>query len=470
MSNLLYGMHDREGRAIPPAGGWCLDTVKLAEKPTGTDYAALRPDINWIGRLNWGYGTTGTIPRPDKYQEMASAAAAYVAGSRGCNLWIIGNEPNHENERPDHVYITPHDYARCFTICRNAIKNVNVNNQVVVAACAPYHANPTNWLYYYEEMLHHIEAMGGADGLSVHAYTRSSKPEDIYSEATMGPPLEGQFSGFYCFIDALETVPASMLNLPAYLTEFNELLDHGWDNANTGVVQAAYEAIHDWNEANKPAIHCLVLYRFPNYDKWYIDGKTGVLDDFWIAAEKGYPSPTNKPQPMPPLPPLPNPIPPASDMQLIWPVDTKYPVTQWFASTQIDYSKYGGRAHNGIDIGTPLGTEVKSVADGEVMMVGTDPAYGHYIRIHHAKHNFHSMYCHLSSQRPNIGSQVLRGQPIGLSGDTGNVTGPHLHLMFRAGSKNHYYDLHDGYDKGAFNPLIAYSLYNKEDPNTMLRK
>jgi hypothetical protein len=41
-------------------------------------------------------------------------------------------------------------------------------------------------------------------------------------------------------------------------------------------------------------IHCLTLYRFPRHDKWYIDGKQGVLDDFAAAIEHGYTVPTEE--------------------------------------------------------------------------------------------------------------------------------------------------------------------------------
>ena len=137
----LYGMHDREGAHIVPAGGWCLDTVELSKHPTAPNYAALRGDINWIVRLNWGYGSTGTIPLPDDYPKMAAACAEYVAKSQGATWFIIGNEPNHEQERPNGVYITPEQYARCFILCRDAIKQARSSAKVIPAPCAPYQNN-----------------------------------------------------------------------------------------------------------------------------------------------------------------------------------------------------------------------------------------------------------------------------------------------------------------------------------------
>lgn len=291
-SALLYGIHDRQGAHIVPPGGWVVDTIALSENPQPTDYTALRADVNWIVRLNWGYGLTGTIPLPHQHDLMAQAAVAYVAGSKGADRFIVGNEPNHEQERPNGIYITSEHYAECFLRVRDAIKHVKPSTQVIPAPCAPYHANPVNWLDYWREMLNIIVQKGGCDGIAVHAYTRTSNLDDLTSGATMGPPLDGQHSGFYTFIDALTRVPESLRHLPAYITEFNELLPDGWHNANTGIVQRAYELVHKWNRQNgEQQIHCLVLYRWPRFDRWHIEGKQGVIDDFQQAVGRGYSSP-----------------------------------------------------------------------------------------------------------------------------------------------------------------------------------
>jgi len=296
MKSLLYGLHDIQAAPHVPPGGWCVDTVALSENPAPTDYTALRADVNWIVRLSWGYGSTGTIPMPSGYQDFANACANYVAKSQGANIWIIGNEANHQNERPHGTYITPAMYAECFAKCRNAIKRGNPNARVVPAPCAPYHASPVSWLDYWRDMLGYIAANGGCDGIAVHAYTRSSNPADIASSAKMGPPLEKTYSGFRTYEDALDAVPMALGNLPVYITEFNELLDGGWDDRNTGVVQAAYENVNEWNSRSdredRLPIQCLVLYRWPKFDRWYIDGKNGVIDDFRAAVERGYLSPT----------------------------------------------------------------------------------------------------------------------------------------------------------------------------------
>lgn len=290
---LLYGLHDRQAAPHVPNDGWCVDTIALSENPAPFDYD---PRINWIIRANWGYGSTGTIPLPNQFDEYAAACASYVARSANAKIVIIGNEINHEQERPNGVYITPAQYVRCFVLARDATKRANPATQVIPAPCAPYHANPVNWLDYWREMLELIAANGGCDGLALHTYTRSSDPKDITSGATMGPPLEDQYSGFRVFEDALDVVPSAFLSLPVYITEFNELLDGGWHDANTGVVQTAYEYINFWNnqEVDDFPVMCLVLYRWPKFDKWHIEGKQGVIEDFRQAVGKGYTSPMAK--------------------------------------------------------------------------------------------------------------------------------------------------------------------------------
>lgn len=61
---------------------------------------------------------------------------------------------------------------------------------------------------------------------------------------------------------------------------------------------------------------------------------------------------------------------------------------------------------------------------------GDGPAYGNAIVIRHAN-NTYSQYAHLSRIQVKIGQKVAMGARIGLSGNTGNSTGPHLHFEIR---------------------------------------
>ncbi|MFC0179656.1 murein DD-endopeptidase MepM [Thorsellia kenyensis] len=82
--------------------------------------------------------------------------------------------------------------------------------------------------------------------------------------------------------------------------------------------------------------------------------------------------------------------------------------------------------HNGVDYAMPIGTPILAVGDGVVTHAKREGAAGNYIAI---KHNgqYTTRYMHLKSLHVKPGQKVKRGQKIGLSGNTGRSTGPHLH-------------------------------------------
>lgn len=100
----------------------------------------------------------------------------------------------------------------------------------------------------------------------------------------------------------------------------------------------------------------------------------------------------------------------------------------------------GHGSHTGVDIRVPEGTPVRSIANGIVTDVRNDPyGFGLLIVIRHphmpdpARPSrttvLHSGYAHLSAQSVRVGDVVTKGQQIGLSGQTGFATGPHLHFQ-----------------------------------------
>ncbi|MEV7341215.1 LysM peptidoglycan-binding domain-containing M23 family metallopeptidase [Streptomyces sp. NPDC093544] len=93
-------------------------------------------------------------------------------------------------------------------------------------------------------------------------------------------------------------------------------------------------------------------------------------------------------------------------------------------------SMWSSGYHTGVDFVVPTGTTVKSVAAGTVVSAGWGGAYGNQVVIQHADGQY-SQYAHLSSLSVSAGQTVTEGQQIGLSGATGNVTGPHLHFEIR---------------------------------------
>ncbi|MFG2585252.1 M23 family metallopeptidase [Streptomyces malaysiensis] len=91
--------------------------------------------------------------------------------------------------------------------------------------------------------------------------------------------------------------------------------------------------------------------------------------------------------------------------------------------------------HSGQDFVVPSGTPVHAAHDGVVVKAGPNgggdgPAYGNAIVIKHDNATY-SQYAHLSRIDVRIGQTVREGQQIGLSGSTGNSTGPHLHFEIR---------------------------------------
>ncbi|WP_051821553.1 peptidoglycan DD-metalloendopeptidase family protein [Streptomyces sp. NRRL F-5065] len=88
--------------------------------------------------------------------------------------------------------------------------------------------------------------------------------------------------------------------------------------------------------------------------------------------------------------------------------------------------------HTGVDFTVPVGTTVRAAGPGTVVKAGVGVSYGNEIVIRHDD-GVYSQYAHLSSISVSEGQKVKGGQKVGLSGATGNVTGPHLHFEIRTG-------------------------------------
>ncbi len=88
--------------------------------------------------------------------------------------------------------------------------------------------------------------------------------------------------------------------------------------------------------------------------------------------------------------------------------------------------------HNGVDLQADYET-VFAMFPGEVISVGEDGRSGKYVTIQTAGYTI--SYCHLSASWVAQGSYINAGAPIGLSGNTGLSTGPHLHLTTKKDGK-----------------------------------
>ncbi|MFI7384062.1 M23 family metallopeptidase [Streptomyces sp. NPDC049813] len=108
------------------------------------------------------------------------------------------------------------------------------------------------------------------------------------------------------------------------------------------------------------------------------------------------------------------------------PISGSYVSTGYQASSGL----WSSGSHTGIDFHAASGTSVHAVGAGTVVEAGWGGAYGNNIVIK-MNDGTYTQYGHLSSIGVSVGQAVTPGQQIGLSGATGNVTGPHLHFEAR---------------------------------------
>ncbi|RME49611.1 MAG: hypothetical protein D6791_00365, partial [Chloroflexi bacterium] len=319
-SEYIYGLHDPGGEYImleEGVPGWVLVTEGIGSDPNnhnGRDYRYLSDKgLGVMVRINAGYGGVGTIPYERFYGDFAKRCANFVRNSFGAHIWIIGNEMNYPIEWPGADWdwnadpprpkslsttgepITPDRYVKCYKLVREAIRSLpgHENDQVITGAIAPWNAlttypgNPNgDWIQYFRDML---EMLGPdqCDGIALHTYTHGPEVYKIDSEEKLGPPFSQYHYHFRAYVDFMNAIPRNMRQLPVYITETDQ--DTEWRNENTSWVRRAYGEIDWWNK-NHPdqQIRSLILYRWPKLDKWYIEGKQGVIDDFRMALRYKY--------------------------------------------------------------------------------------------------------------------------------------------------------------------------------------
>lgn len=91
------------------------------------------------------------------------------------------------------------------------------------------------------------------------------------------------------------------------------------------------------------------------------------------------------------------------------------------------FKKRWGRMHKGVDWACPIGTAIKASCAGVVVQSGWSNGYGYCITLKHADGK-QTRYGHLKKTLVSVGQTVSQGEKIGLSGNTGRSTGPHLHF------------------------------------------
>ena len=155
---------------------------------------------------------------------------------------------------------------------------------------------------------------------------------------------------------------------------------------------------------------------------------------------------------------------------MLHPIDKVY-ITQEFGENPHVYKQFGMAGHNGLDfrtrfIDSPLGHRyITAALDGVVLEVKNQGrgGYGKYVRMkHHGESQ--TIYGHLEKQYVKPGQEFKAGDRLGLSGNTGFSTGPHLHFGYRPANWREIYD--NGF-KGYVDPL-PYLLKEKTINNDII--
>lgn len=121
--------------------------------------------------------------------------------------------------------------------------------------------------------------------------------------------------------------------------------------------------------------------------------------------------------------------------------DHRYPnyaldgeITAYTGESVPNGSPHYYQGHSGVDWSMPVGTRILAAADGVVEVAyrtrnpdGADGPYGVIVVLRHSN-NYRTLYAHLLTHTVQVGSFVSAGQVIGLSGNTGRSSGPHLHF------------------------------------------
>ena len=110
----------------------------------------------------------------------------------------------------------------------------------------------------------------------------------------------------------------------------------------------------------------------------------------------------------------------------IWPVNSRYITSTMGGRTSP--GGIGSTNHKGTDIGrVGYTSQVYASKAGTVIKATYSRSYGNYVVISHGGGNT-TLYAHMSSLRTTAGAYVNQGDVIGITGSTGNSTGPHLHF------------------------------------------
>ena len=140
----------------------------------------------------------------------------------------------------------------------------------------------------------------------------------------------------------------------------------------------------------------------------------------------------------------------------ICPVDPKFPRGDGL-KFRLEHPVLGtARWHNGQDFTVPYGTQVYATGAGKVISAGwNSDGFGNNVIIDHG-YGFRTIYGHLSKIEVPSGMNVKRGQLVGLSGNSGTSSGPHLHYQidFYGSHENPLYYFRDDLTPEEYREMI----------------
>lgn len=110
----------------------------------------------------------------------------------------------------------------------------------------------------------------------------------------------------------------------------------------------------------------------------------------------------------------------------IWPVNSRYITSTVGGRTSP--GGVGSTNHKGTDIGrVGYTSEIYAAKAGTVIVSQYSSSYGNYVVVAHGSGNT-TLYAHMSKRKVSVGQYVNQGDVLGITGSTGNSTGPHLHF------------------------------------------